>query len=278
MSSGRRSRAVIGYSEMMEEEVEDMGEQGLLTDLGKIKFNARHLLSLINDVLDLSKIEANRMDTFAEDVEVATLVEDVAQTVGTLIEQKNNVLVIEVAPGVGAMHTDIVKVRQCLFNLLSNASKFTENGRITLKASREGELESAMLVFRVSDTGIGMTEEQLGKLFPALRPGRRDDNPQVRRHGPRTRTHARFQPVARRRHLGREHHRRRHELYAGAFPPPCRNSRFTTTAPRSSVGRTGGAADRSRHRRRRSAARSHGAVPRSARLQRPHRGERGQRA
>ncbi len=157
--------AVIGYSEMMEEEVEDMGEQGLLTDLGKIKSNARHLLSLINDVLDLSKIEANRMDTFAEDVEVAGLVEDVAETVGTLVEQKNNNLVIEVAPGVGAMHTDVVKLRQCLFNLLSNASKFTENGRVTLQASREGELEAAMLVFRVSDTGIGMTEEQLARLF-----------------------------------------------------------------------------------------------------------------
>ena len=157
--------AVIGYSEMMEEEVEDMGEQGLLTDLGKIKSNARHLLSLINDVLDLSKIEANRMDTFAEDVEVAALVEGVAETVGTLVEQKNNVLVIEVEPGVGAMHTDVVKLRQCLFNLLSNASKFTENGRITLQAHREGELGDAVLVYRVSDTGIGMTEEQLAKLF-----------------------------------------------------------------------------------------------------------------
>ena len=157
--------AVIGYSEMMEEEVEDMGEQGLLTDLGKIKSNARHLLSLINDVLDLSKIEANRMDTFAEDVEVAALVEGVAETVGTLVEQKNNILVIEVAPGVGAMHTDVVKLRQCLFNLLSNASKFTENGRITLQAHREGELGDAVLVYRVSDTGIGMTEEQLAKLF-----------------------------------------------------------------------------------------------------------------
>ena len=83
-------------------------------------------------MLDLSKIEANRMDTFAEDVEVAGLVEEVAETVGTLVEQKNNILLIEVAPDVGAMHTDVVKVRQCLFNLLSNASKFTENGRVTL--------------------------------------------------------------------------------------------------------------------------------------------------
>ena len=105
------------------------------------------------------------MDTFAEDVEVAGLVEDVAETVGTLVEQKNNVLLIEVAPNVGAMHTDVVKVRQCLFNLLSNASKFTENGRVTLNVHREGALEAATLVFRVSDTGIGMTEEQLARLF-----------------------------------------------------------------------------------------------------------------
>ena len=157
--------AVIGYSEMMEEEVEDMGENGLLADLGKIKSNARHLLSLINDVLDLSKIEANRMDTFAEDVEVTGLVEGVAETVGTLVVQKNNSLVLQVAPDVGAMHTDVVKLRQCLFNLLSNASKFTENGRIMLEARREGEMEAAVLVFRVSDTGIGMTEDQLARLF-----------------------------------------------------------------------------------------------------------------
>ena len=157
--------AVIGYSEMMEEEVEDIGETGLLADLGKIKSNARHLLSLINDVLDLSKIEANRMDTFAEDVEVTTLVNEVAGTVGALIGEKSNQLVMDVAPDVGAMHTDIVKLRQCLFNLLSNASKFTENGRITLHVHREGETHDGTLVFRVEDTGIGMTEEQLGRLF-----------------------------------------------------------------------------------------------------------------
>ena len=157
--------AVIGYSEMMEEEVEDIGETGLLADLGKIKSNARHLLSLINDVLDLSKIEANRMDTFAEDVEVAALVSEVAGTVGALIGEKNNELVMDVAPDVGAMHTDVVKLRQCLFNLLSNASKFTENGHITLHVHREGEMGDATLVFQVGDTGIGMTEEQLGRLF-----------------------------------------------------------------------------------------------------------------
>ncbi len=157
--------AVIGYSEMMEEEVEDMNEPGLLTDLGKIKSNARHLLSLINDVLDLSKIEANRMDTFAEDVEVAALVDEAAGTVGALVAQKGNQLVVDVTADVGAMHTDVVKLRQCLFNLLSNASKFTENGRVTLHVHREGEMDATTLVFQVSDTGIGMTEEQLGRLF-----------------------------------------------------------------------------------------------------------------
>ena len=157
--------AVIGYSEMMEEEVEDLGETGLLTDLGKIKSNARHLLSLINDVLDLSKIEANRMDTFAEDVEVTTLVEEAAGTVGSLVAKKGNQLVVEVSPDAGAMHTDVVKLRQCLFNLLSNASKFTEDGQVTLHVHREGGRGDAILVFRVSDTGIGMTEEQLGRLF-----------------------------------------------------------------------------------------------------------------
>ena len=157
--------AVIGYSEMMEEEVEDLGEQGLLTDLGKIKSNARHLLSLINAVLDLSKVEANRMDTYAEDVDVRTLVEQAAATVDALVAQKENRLVVQVAPDAGAMHTDVVKLRQCLFNLMSNASKFTEKGTVTLLVHREGEMDGAALVFAVSDTGIGMTAEQVGRLF-----------------------------------------------------------------------------------------------------------------
>ena len=157
--------AVIGYSEMMEEEVEDLGEVGLSKDLRKIKSNAKHLLSLINDVLDLSKIEANRMDTFAEDVDVPELLKDVATTVGSLVQQKNNTLVVEAGDNVGAMHTDVVKLRQCLFNLLSNASKFTEGGRITLAVARSGEGPEAQVEFRVSDTGIGMTAEQISRLF-----------------------------------------------------------------------------------------------------------------
>ena len=153
--------AVIGYSEMMEEEVEDLGETRLLTDLGKVKANARHLLSLINDVLDLSKIEANRMDTFAEEVDVAALCNEVAATVEALVKQKANRLELDLGTGLGTMRTDAVKLRQCLFNLLGNASKFTEAGLISLSARRQAD----WLDFVVRDTGIGMTGEQLGRLF-----------------------------------------------------------------------------------------------------------------
>ena len=157
--------AVIGYSEMMEEELEDAGQDALLVDLGKIKSNARHLLSLINDVLDLSKIEANRMDTFAETVDVAMLMREVAGTVEGLVRGKGNVLDLDLPDGLGTMRTDAVKLRQCLFNLLGNAAKFTEAGRITLSARREGEGPDGTVVFAVRDTGIGMTEDQLGRLF-----------------------------------------------------------------------------------------------------------------
>jgi signal transduction histidine kinase/CheY-like chemotaxis protein len=157
--------AVIGYSEMLEEEVEELGEKSMLADLGKIKSNAKHLLSLINDVLDLSKIEANKMDLYIESLEVAGFAQDVAATVDSLIRRKGNTLALDIASDVGSIQTDTVKVRQCLFNLLSNAAKFTENGRITLTVRRETSGKGAWVSFAVSDTGIGMTPEQLGRLF-----------------------------------------------------------------------------------------------------------------
>ena len=157
--------AVIGYSEMLQEELEDLGEKALVRDLGKIESNARHLLSLINDVLDLSKIEANRMTTFAEDADVAELVREAGSTLQALVERKNNTLELEIADGLGAMHQDVVKVRQCLFNLISNAAKFTEDGRITLSAARVSRDGLDWLRFSVADTGIGMTQEQLSRLF-----------------------------------------------------------------------------------------------------------------
>jgi PAS domain S-box-containing protein len=159
--------AVIGYTELLEEEVEDLGTEAagaVLGDIRKIRGNARHLLDLINDVLDLSKVEAGRMEVQAEDFDADALVAEVAETVNSLVLRNGNELVLDLPEdGLGRMHSDPVKLRQCLFNLLSNAAKFTEGGRIFLSARRiEG---GAHLRFRVRDTGIGMTEAQLQKLF-----------------------------------------------------------------------------------------------------------------
>ena len=159
--------AIIGYAEMLVEELEEApepgGQHGLVSDLGKIETNARHLLGLINDVLDLSKVEAGKMEAFAETFDVAEMVEAVASTVEALIEKNGNRLVLAMAAGLGSMRSDVTRVRQVLLNLLSNAAKFTKDGVITLGARRlEGP---ERLEFAVSDTGIGMTAEQLEKLF-----------------------------------------------------------------------------------------------------------------
>ena len=158
--------AIIGYSEMLEEEIEDSGDPGgIMGDMAKIKTNARHLLGLINDVLDLSKIESGKMEVYAEDFDAARMVQDVATTVQALVEKNGNALVVEVAPDLGTMHSDVTKVRQMLLNLLSNAAKFTERGTITLSASRGPGPGLDEITMRVADSGIGMTAEQLAKLF-----------------------------------------------------------------------------------------------------------------
>ena len=153
--------AVIGYSEMVQEELEDLGHAELIGDMKKIEANARHLLGLINDVLDISKIEAARVEIFCEDFSVAEVVGEVAATVEGLIEKRGNVLTLAVDADAGSAHSDVTKLRQCLINLLSNAAKFTENGRIDLAVSRSDD----RLRFTVSDTGIGMSAEQVAKLF-----------------------------------------------------------------------------------------------------------------
>ena len=157
--------AVIGYCEMLEEEAEDLGVESMLEDLRKINGNARHLLSLINDVLDISKIEAGRMEVYPEAFEVAPLVTEVADTVHALMEKKSNALEVRCGADLGQACSDPVKIRQCLFNLLSNAAKFTERGRITLSVDRIGVEGEDWLEFRVADTGIGMTPEAMAKLF-----------------------------------------------------------------------------------------------------------------
>ncbi len=155
--------AIIGYSEMLREEVEDGVEPAeFAADMGKIETNARHLLGLINDVLDLSKIESGKMEVYAETFDIADLIQQVAAGIGGLVAKGRNTLVLDVPPGLGTLRSDVVKLRQVLLNLLSNAAKFTEAGRITLSARR---LPDGGVAFQVRDTGIGMTPEQIGKLF-----------------------------------------------------------------------------------------------------------------
>jgi signal transduction histidine kinase/DNA-binding response OmpR family regulator len=159
--------AIIGYSEILQEDVADLGQDGLVPDLKKIEGAGRHLLSLINDILDLSKIEAGKMDIFLEDVELVPLLEEVRALIVPLAEKNGNTLELQLAQDLGTIRTDRSKLKQSLLNLLSNGSKFTEKGRLTLVAERF-DADRPMVRFAVSDTGIGMTEEQLGRLFQAF--------------------------------------------------------------------------------------------------------------
>ncbi|WP_152047448.1 response regulator [Aureimonas psammosilenae] len=154
--------AIIGYAELLIEEAEEgTNPEDLAVDIRKIESNARHLLGLINDVLDLSKVESGKMDVYAETFRVTDAVRDVVITAQALVDKKRNRLVVEIAEDAGEMNTDITKLRQILLNLLSNAAKFTQDGTITLRVERAGEV----MRFRVSDTGIGMTPEQIERLF-----------------------------------------------------------------------------------------------------------------
>jgi len=157
--------AIIGYSEMLQEEAEDLGQPDLIPDLEKINAAGKHLLSLINDILDLSKIEAGRMDLYLERFDLAHILDEVVSTVSPMIEKNTNRLELQLQDGLGSMRADLTKIRQALFNLLSNAAKFTENGTITLAASRENRSGSDWIVLAVTDTGIGIAADKLDLLF-----------------------------------------------------------------------------------------------------------------
>ncbi|HZG67168.1 MAG TPA: ATP-binding protein, partial [Herpetosiphonaceae bacterium] len=158
--------AIIGYSEMLHEEAEDLEQEDFIPDLQKIHDAGKHLLGLINAVLDLSKIEAGKMDLFLETFDVASMVEDTAAVVQPLVLQNGNELRVHCPEDIGPMRADLTKVRQALFNLLSNASKFTKKGTIELDVAREKSAGGEdRITFAVSDTGIGMTSEQVEKLF-----------------------------------------------------------------------------------------------------------------
>jgi signal transduction histidine kinase/CheY-like chemotaxis protein len=157
--------AIIGYSEMLEEEAAELAEDRFSADLRKIHMAGRHLLELINGVLDLSKIEAGKMELYLETFSIPALVRDVAAVAQPLAEQNGNRLEVLVGAEAGSMHADLTKVRQALFNLLSNACKFTDAGTVTLEVERQGTGTGELVAFAVRDTGIGLTADQIERLF-----------------------------------------------------------------------------------------------------------------
>jgi signal transduction histidine kinase/ligand-binding sensor domain-containing protein len=159
--------AILGYSEILSEEIEERGIDGLGPDVGKIHAAGRHLLGLINDILDLSRLEAGKLDLSPEPFDVAPLVDDVVSTMRPLAERNRNRLVVEGAGTAGEILADPTRVRQILLNLLANAVKFTHDGDVVFRIRREGD-GGERIVFAVTDTGIGMTGEQISRLFRAF--------------------------------------------------------------------------------------------------------------
>lgn len=157
--------AIIGYSEMLQEDARLRGLADFDSDLRKIRDAGKHLLALISDVLDLSKIEAGRMQVSLETFNIRELVRMVEETCQPIAIANGNALIVEIGEDVDSMISDQVRVRQCLLNLLSNASKFTENGEITLQVNRVFEEGNEWILFQVRDTGIGMTQGQIDKIF-----------------------------------------------------------------------------------------------------------------
>src|SRR5437879_5658339 len=157
--------AIIGYSEMLEEESRESGKSDSVQDLRKIQSAGKHLLSLINDVLDLSKIEAGKMGLHLENFEVAPLIDEMTAALQPAAAKNGNTIHVHVAKNLAAMHADVTKVRQILFNLLSNACKFTDHGRISVDVDQSKSEGRDWIRFRVSDTGIGITANQKENLF-----------------------------------------------------------------------------------------------------------------
>ena len=157
--------AIIGYSEILQEDAADKGDKEPIEDLQKIESAGRHLLGLINNILDLSKIEAGKVDVFIEAVDIQALVKEVLSIVKPLADKSGNVIEVICPADIGSFRSDQIKVKQCLLNLMSNANKFTRKGALTLMVARE---DGSQVYFRVSDTGLGIRPEQLGRLFQAF--------------------------------------------------------------------------------------------------------------
>jgi signal transduction histidine kinase len=172
--------AVIGYAEMLLEEADERGIVGSEEEVRKIQFAGKHLLGLISDILDLSKIEAGRMDIHLETFDVSDMIETVLGTIGPMVARNGNQITVHCPPTIGFIHADLTKIRQILLNLLSNAAKFTDKGTIRLSVSKLLHGTTQMVQFIISDTGIGMTQAQVAQLFKAFSQG---DSSTSRRYG-----------------------------------------------------------------------------------------------
>jgi len=161
--------AIILYSELLQEVAEDDGKDTQsITDLQKIQSAGKHLLALINGILDLSKIEAGKMTLSRESFDVREMIDDLLDTVAPLVRKNNNTLTVRCGDGVGTMSSDLMKTRQILINLLSNAGKFTRDGAVTVDVNRRAAGAQALIEFTVSDTGVGMTQAQTERIFDAF--------------------------------------------------------------------------------------------------------------
>jgi len=156
---------ILGYTYLLKEEAKELGQESMTTDLGQIEVAGKHLLELINDILDLSKIEAGRIELHVEEFGIADLVRDVVTTVRPLVDKNGNTLEMRLADDLGTMRSDATRVRQALFNLLSNASKFTDAGTVGVDVTRLERAGADRVRFIVSDTGIGMSPEAMTHVF-----------------------------------------------------------------------------------------------------------------
>jgi signal transduction histidine kinase len=168
---------IIGFSQLLKEDAKELSYTDFIPDLEAIQSSGIHLLSLINDILDISKIEAGGMNLYLEKFDIWTLVKEIVTTTQPMVERNGNTLLVNCPSDFGTIYADLTKVRQILLNLISNAAKFTEQGIITLTVSREqkskitqanGESSPSFVVFRVTDSGIGMTHQQLKHIFKAF--------------------------------------------------------------------------------------------------------------
>jgi signal transduction histidine kinase/CheY-like chemotaxis protein len=160
--------AIIGYSELLQIMATRKGQTDTLADLGKINQSGKHLLTLVNDILDLSKIEAGKMQLFLENLTVADLLQEISAIAQPLAAKNGNTVTVHLGDGLDIIQADVTRLRQCLLNLMSNACKFTKKGSITLSAVRETVQGRDWILFKVQDTGIGLSPEQISRLFQSF--------------------------------------------------------------------------------------------------------------